>query len=47
MLLSQETEQRFSAWQDNLRYVEEYNAKHKSHWVSGLQSAQMHRFCSF
>lgn len=29
----QETEQRFNAWTDNLRYIEEYNAKHSSHWV--------------
>jgi KDEL-tailed cysteine endopeptidase len=30
---AKETEQRFSAWADNLRYIEEYNAKHSSHWL--------------
>lgn len=28
-----EFEARFAAWQDNLAYIEEYNAKHTSHWL--------------
>jgi KDEL-tailed cysteine endopeptidase len=30
---AKETEQRFAAWEDNLRYIEEYNTKAKSHWL--------------
>lgn len=29
----QEFEHRFRAFVDNLKYIEEYNAKHTSHWV--------------
>jgi hypothetical protein len=34
----QEFEARFAAWQDNLAYIEEYNAKHTSHWVSSTHA---------
>lgn len=30
---AQEAEQRFAVWLDNLKYVQEYNAAHTSHWV--------------
>jgi hypothetical protein len=44
--MPQETEQRFSAWADNLRYIEEYNAKHSSHWVSAGCGKGQESFCS-
>jgi hypothetical protein len=30
----QVVEDRFRTWLDNLHFIEEYNTKHTSHWVS-------------
>lgn len=32
--MMQEYERRFEIWLDNLKYVAEYNAQKRSHWVS-------------